>query len=254
MLLCMSICCNVPGAISAQREARLSRSPQTATLACHSQPPFFKMSVATPTKRPLPTMQLNRKKAKLAQEFEQQEDISSDLAAIVQYLIVNPKKTKQAKIAVLALSNTELIRGTDFLCSTYIYVSRMTKAHLIGSTLPKMDERFTPEVMGKMCRQDLRVDLKLLYFATAIDNHQKIMCYHKPAFDQICIDRHLAMQMSLKAPNWERDGSINWSRHGVFRLLPELQNDSDPEEHIYTKVKCIIFEIPGGEALHKLHV
>ena len=218
------------------------------------------MFVATPTKRPLPTMQLNRKKAKLAQEFEQlaavqqQDDISSDLAAVVQYLVQNPNKTKQAKIAVLALSNTELTRGSDFICSTYIYVSRMPKAHLIGSTLPKLDGRLTQEVMGKMCRQEFRVDLKLLYFSTAMDNHQKIRCYRKPAFDQMCIDRHLAMQMPFKALHWERDGFINWSRHGLFRLLPALQSDTDPKQHIYKKVKCIILEGPGHEALHGLHV
>jgi hypothetical protein len=248
------------GAIAAQRGARQFRVPQTATLACHSQPPLFTMSASNGSKRHLPILQLNKKKAKLAQEFEQlaaaeqQEDTSSDLAAIVQYLIMNPEKTKQAKIAVLALSNTEATRGSDHICPTYIYVSRMTKAHLIVSTLPKMDARLTPELMAKMCKHDLRVDLKLLYFSNAIDNQQKIMCYYKPVFDEICVRRHLAMQSPLKALQWQADGSIRWSRHGLYRLMPEMPDGTDPKAHKFTKVKCIILESPGDEALDKPHV
>lgn len=213
------------------------------------------MPVLTP-KRAMAQSQMARKKKKLASEMmqlaEQEENnvINADLAEILQHLLANPSQIKKAKLAIIGgLCDDTPCSKEDHFNPTYTYLPKIPKTHLVNVTLPKLSAKLEPDMVQKMCKLDRRVDLKLLYFATGTDPSQKLMSHHKATLDELFVKRAKEFNNTLDHLKWGSDGKIKWHLHGLYRLLPEMQEGSNPASHKYTKVKCLALAPDDAEVL-----
>jgi len=200
--------------------------------------------------------QVTRKKLKLAGEWqalaedEERMGISTDVAAIVQYLMQHPEETKKAKTAILGgmLAKSAGKSMDESFNSTYIYLSRVPKTHLMKLTLPSLDTRLTEETLLKLAKVDKDIPLKILSFSTGTLPNQKIMSHDKKTFDSLVKDRAAEVNNVVASLEWDAQYKIDWTTCGVYTLLPQKPVDTPAAEHIYTKVNCKFLEGDAAEA------
>ena len=210
--------------------------------------------VSATTKRDASASQISGKKRKLALELqnlvdeEDKNNLHNDLCYIMQHLLEHPAKIKSIKLALRSPTVKSDLAKDEYFNSSYTYLPKIPKSHLIGSTLLGMSTKMTQDNFKLVCSKGLRADLKLLYMGLGADGGQKIMSYHKATFDSMCKERALMMGNVLDHIKWSKEGEIDWGVCGLYRLLPEAPEGDATDEHKYTKAKCLALSPPEDEA------
>ena len=176
--------------------------------------------------------------AAIAAEDEEKEELG-DIMGLVKSLLAKPEKIKAALVAATGTAHQQQQVQQTFP-STYIYISRIPKEWLTKSTLPKMCQRLTPEVLASLCKQERRVDQKLLVMGGGHSLQTKIWSHHKGVFDDKVVAYHTgAMNSILDTVEWDDDTfSINWQLSGLFIFMPPKPANVLAKDHIYTHIRC----------------
>ena len=123
----------------------------------------------------------------------------------------------------------------DSFNTTYIYLSRVPKTHLMKLTLSSLDARLTEETLTKLAKVDKDIPLKILSLSTGILPNQNVISHDKKTLDSLVRARATEANNAVVSPEWDK-------------LLPQKPVDSPAAEHIYTKVQRKFLEGDTAEA------
>lgn len=196
-------------------------------------------------KRTQSAQHISSKKKKMAAEWETVAQSETDTAfnnevmEVMRGLVANPSKLGAVKVALYGVDTSEEDeRRKRYFPSTYVYLWKVPKDHLLNSTLPKISSRLSTDNLLKLCKVDRTADKKLLYFACASHSKQKIWAHEKNAFDEYAVRRSNMARSLVDSIMWDPAFNIDWHNAGFYVLEPPLPANVPPNEHVYTSVRC----------------
>ena len=90
---------------------------------------------------------------------------------------------------------------------------------------------------GKMTKKDPKIWHRLLYRITGWDGMTPNTIFLKTAFDAE-LDK---VRAKVKVPNEipvKDDGAVAWALFGWFTMCPAMTEETDPAQHVFTKLQC----------------
>jgi hypothetical protein len=218
-------------------------------------------SATPPTSRRAPSMRaLVGKRQKVTHQIQQihqaekQGALMTDMLAIITELTTHPHKIANAKIAIMSDMFDDAKETTqEKFVHTYIYLPKVPKEWLIANTIPAMsNSKLTEPILKQLCKADRRVDQKILYYATATTPAQKIVNHTRTKFDEAMVARTMRLGNPLDSLAWEPESMVvDWSRTGVFKLVPPWDGSADKKDWVHTHIECVYLQGDAAKAAWK---
>lgn len=178
--------------------------------------------------------------AKLSEDWQSlvakkaETEVDLDIALIVHELQQNPDKVKACKMAVMgsAFSNSDT-READFPL-TYVYLPKVARSFL-EPWFEKLDGRLSAMTRKGLIKVDKLIFHKLLYRICLCDKSSCIPHHNKAKFKEYMESRMDQCGSKLTDVIWNADFEVQWSRCGVYKLLPEIP-EGHKGQHAYTSI------------------
>jgi hypothetical protein len=170
---------------------------------------------------------------------EQDLQFERDINAIVKELLECPEKVSQCKACVL--SDMFLTEGVkDMWHRTLKYLYKIPAKHIMA-LLERLDPRLSLSRWAILKKTDGKTaPYKIFYRSLLVCQGDLIWSHNKHEFDSMALERYKnhgdGFLEGLELPSADSDLCIDWLKHGIYQLKPEIPEGTSPKDHRFSAI------------------